>query len=147
MLKATNSTPSEEYDRLKKHVAGLKAWASNKSERLSTSGADAEEMENIYFSMRQYLESIEGYLSTPGIQNYAAEQEANASYDLSAEALPITQALASAISLIESQTPTDADGWHLVRRLEDGELVYRQYAPSDLPQTIAFLSSIAALIE
>ena len=104
-FKASNEVPADAYRRVKGAAVQLKLNCQSFNARLAASGADYPYLRDIYLTLTRANNQFNKLKVTPGLAQYAKDQENNQAYDVVAEFNTMQTALQGVLTWMETNIP------------------------------------------
>lgn len=145
-FRATNNLPAVNYDEAKSLARQLKNYASSRA-TLFGSGGNSDQIFATLDALKQFRDRLDAIRSTPGIAQYARDQEDDQTYDVVAEFVAMVAAVDAAIAQIVTTFPADGSGFLLAQTLSaDGSRSARSFSAAGLATFVTLLTAIDTAI-
>ena len=141
-FRATSIVPQEAYRIVKGAAVQLKLNLQSMNSYLAANGADYDYLRNIYRTLERADAQFDNLKSTPGILQYAKDQEAEPAYDISAEFTTMQAAISDALTWMDGNVPTNVTA-KAPADWGDGSLISNTFTPA---QTSGLQTELAAVI-
>lgn len=106
-FRATNIVPQEAYQTVKRAAIQLRVNAQAHVTQLAASGADYDFLRDIYLTQKRADAQFAALKTTPGLAQYARDQEDDPAYDVAAEFNAMQAAIANVIAWMDANVPTN----------------------------------------
>lgn len=142
-FRATNVIPEQGFSRAKALAVNLKNFTSSRSIEYA-GGANSERILNALNTLIAFRTQLNEVKTTPGIVQYAQDQEGDLTYDVAAEFVTLIALLETVIANIIITFPTDTGGFLLAVTLDgNGNIVHRVFSAAALAGIRADLDAVA----
>lgn len=126
---ASSIIPLEAYRQVKGAAVQLKVNLQSSKAQLAASGAGYDFLRGIYMTLKRADNQFTALKSTPGLLQFAKDQESNQSLDIGAEFASMQGAIATAMAWMVSSVPTSVtakspDQW------DDSTLISNTFTPA-----------------
>lgn len=145
-FRADNTIPNRALQRAKAICRTVKVRAQAASS-LFASGADAQEVLAILGALSRFNVELATLKTTPGLAQYAKDQENDQNYDVVAEFNAVLAALDDFVSTVLSNFPADGSGYALAFKFDaSGTLIYRTFTAAQLATITSKLDAVDSAI-
>lgn len=129
---------AEAYEELKHWSRKLDAAAVSAVNRLNST-VETEILIGFGYSVKAFRDNMASLAATPGLAQYARDQENDQSYDVVAEYNAMIAAADAVTSWMQTNIPKDADGYILAWKFGPTDLTQRTFTPAQTAplQTLA----------
>lgn len=147
-FKASNIVPDRAYQTIRTAAVQLKRNLQAFNTFLSSNNANYDYLRDIYLTLKNSNAQFTSLKTTPGLTQYAADQEADPAYDVSAEFSTMQSAISSAMAWIEGNVPTNGltavapSSW-----TAGGSLIENEFTPAQTSPLRTELSAVIATID
>lgn len=146
-FRASNVIPAKEYEKAKTIAISLKSYCQRQAQTFA-SGANSDEIIRTVKTLNDLKSQLQATASTPGIANYATEQENDGTYNVATEFTSLINSIDAAISEIVTALPKDTDDYLLVTKINpDGSLDFRTFASGAMNTLRTLLNNIVNAID
>ena len=144
-FKASNVLPQEAYQTTKRAAVQLSVNVTSFNARMASSGADYDFLRDVYQTLTRSNNQFSSLKDTPGLAQFAKDQEVDPAYDVAMEFTSMQAAISSALSWMDTNIPT---GVTLKTPTEwgDGTLVSAVFTPAQTSGLRAELTALVATI-
>jgi hypothetical protein len=145
-FRATNTLPVIAYSRFREHAVSLRSYCQGYVAELN-SDTQSGRILNLLRGLLGYRSQFTALASTPGLAQYARDQENDQGYDVVVEGSALITLVTDAALLIRNNFPVDGNGFLLAETFApDGTRVERVFTPAQTVTIQAALSAIVAQI-
>ncbi len=145
-IRALNKLPSEAYPEAKQVIRSVRLDAIRYRDQFTASGADSETILGVLAGLSASRAQLDILGQTPGLAQYARDQEGDQNYDAGAEFTSF-MALVQTAGVAMAQAIPKSAGYLLANTLDaDGFRVPRTFTPAELATVISALDDIVAFI-
>ena len=142
-FKASNVVPQEAYRQVKGAAVQLKINLLSMKSQLASSGANYDFLHGIYMTLKQADDQFTSLKSTPGLVQFAKDQESDQTYDVASEFTTMQASIAAAMAWMQSNVPTSVtakspDQW------SDSSLISNTFTPA---QTTGLQLALQSVID
>ena len=141
----TTDLIGKQYEDIKFAAARLKARCQVAVSHMTAGDVDSNEVTNLYRELGNARDKANEWSLISGIGLYASTVEEDTEYDLVAELTAISSACSTCLGWIETNFP-ESNGWILAYQLSNGDIVPRQFTPTQTTGLRTALQTIIALI-
>jgi len=104
-FRASNVLPSDAYLIVKRAAVQLKVNLQGFNVQLAASGADYDFLKGIYLTLKRADTQFTTLKATPGLAQYAQDQEVDPSYDVAVEFTSMQAAISGALAWMDTNVP------------------------------------------
>lgn len=142
-FRATNIIPEQGFSKAKSLCERLKRFCDSRSSEFS-SNTPSNRILDALMTLMAFRTQLDIIKTTPGISQYAQDQEGDPSYDVAAEFTAVLALLDTATQGIISTFPKDGSGYILAETMNsDGILSPRNFTPSSLSALRSNLDAVS----
>ena len=146
-FRASSLIPETALKTAKGRALAIKVFAVAKSTELVTATKSVDIL-GIADSIANFVSELNTIKSTPGLAEYAKDQENDQSYDVVAEFNALVASLDAVISTVKSTFPVDSGGFLLSETFNaDGTRTPRTFTASQVATIKADLDTVVASID
>jgi hypothetical protein len=147
---AFNATPEvaeTAYDKIRAQARASKQYLTNQRAVMVQATTSAVVPLAVIQHFAQVIPLINAWASTPGLAQYARDQQNDPAYDIVAEFQAMRNAMVSARDNLVAGFPKDPNGWILYQSLNpDGTFSYRTFTAAQLASAVAQIDAVIAAI-
>lgn len=107
-FKASNTLPADAYNSVKGAAAQLKINMQSQVAYMAANGADFGYLQGVYRTLERANNQFNALKATPGLAQFAKDQEDDQAYDVAAEFTAMQTAITSAMAWMVANVPTSA---------------------------------------
>ena len=131
-FKASNILPQSAYNRARNAALNLRQYCQAKSAVIQTSGMNGNDLLGILETLKQASIDFATLKATPGIAQYAKDQENDQAYDVATEFNTLESLVNTAVINLAASLPVDSNGYLLLLKLQDSVKDWRAFTPVQL---------------
>lgn len=143
-FRATNVIPQIAYQKVRGAAANLKTNCAAFITQMAASGANYSFLRDVYVFLKNADAQFATLATTPGLPEYAQQQEADANYDVAAEFTAMRAAIAASLGWMESNIPTSVTAVAPAQWTQNGPLIATSFTPA---QTATFRTQLQAVAD
>jgi len=106
-FKASNVLPSDAYRTVKRAAVQLKVNLQGMVSYMGINGADYDYLKAVYLTLNRARDQFNDLKTTPGLSQYARDQENSQAYDVGAEFNSMVASIDAALTWIDANVPTN----------------------------------------
>lgn len=145
-FKASNSVPAAAYRIVKGAAAQLKVNLQAINTQLAASGADYDYLRDIYRTLARADAQFANLQTTPGLAQYAKDQENDQAYDVAAEFTAMRNTISAATAWMDTNVPTDVTA-KTPSQWGDDTLISDAFTPAQTSGLRTALSAVISAID
>lgn len=145
-FKASNLIPENAFNNARSVAINLKRYCEVKVSIIQTSGMNANDLLGVLSTLKQASIDLAALKVTPGIVQYAKDQENDQNYDVVAEFNALESLVNSSVTNLAMSFPVDGNGYLLLLKLLGSDKDWRTFTPIQLSSLQTDLNSIIAAV-
>lgn len=142
-FRASNVVPDTAYKTVRTAAVQLKANCQAFVSYMAANDTDYDYLRNVYVRLKTANTQFTSLKSTPGLAQYAKDQEIDQNYDVVAEFNAMQSAIADVLTWMDSNVPTNVTADIPANWESGGSLITNTFTPA---QTSALRTEINAVI-
>ena len=131
-FKASNILPQSAYNRARNAALNLRQYCQAKSAVIQTSGMNGNDLLGIIETLKQSSIDFATLKVTPGIAQYAKDQENDQAYDVATEFNALESLVNTAVTNLAASLPVDSNGYLLLLKLQGSVKDWRAFTSAQL---------------
>lgn len=145
-FRASNLIPENSFNRARSVALNLRQYCQNKSDLIAASGMNGDDLLGILATLKQASADFANLKSTPGIAQYAKDQEDDQVYDVATEFNALESSVNAAVTNLATSFPVDGNGYLLLLKLSGSDNDWRMFTPAQLSALKADLDAIISSV-
>ena len=131
-FKASNLLPENAYSQARSAALNLRQYCQAKSTVIQASGMNGNDLLGIIETLKQASIDFAILKTTPGIAQYAKDQENDQTYDVATEFNALESLVNTAVTNLAASLPVDSNGYLLLLKLQGSAKDWRVFTPAQL---------------
>ncbi len=145
-FRASNVTPAIAYATVRVAAVNLKLNAQGAVSAMAAGNTDYDYLRGIYRTLFNVDAQFTSLGATPGLEQYAKDQENDAGYDVAAEFVAMQATITAAMAWMDANVPTDVTAKTPANWGDGGTIISDTFTPAQTSGLQTALTAIASAI-